>query len=223
MSPKTPNVPVHELTVVSDVICPWCFIAKKNFDRALEMIRGDLALRIIWRPFELNPGMPPEGMDRREYRTQKFGSWGYSQKLDKQTVAAGKLAGVTFRYELMNRTPNTFEAHRMIWLAEQEGIQEAVVEALFSAYFMDGRDVGDSRALNEIARQAGMSENGVVAFAASSAGTEEVRDLEERAVRSGVSGVPTFLLDGVKLFSGALKPEEMTAQLRQAATTYGKR
>ena len=201
---------IHEVIAVSDVICPWCFIAKRNLDKALELTQGELALRIVWRPFELNPDMPPEGVDRREYRTRKFGSWEYSQKLDAQTVAAGELAGIVFRYDLMKRTPNTFEAHRLIWLAEREGVQDAVVEALFRAYFIEGRDIGNGLELGNIARQAGLQ------AAPGGAGFDEVRAQEGLAITSGITSVPTYLLDGTVLFSGALKPEMMAARLRQA-------
>lgn len=205
----------YELAVVSDVICPWCLIAKENLRKALDLIPREPSLKIAWRPFELNPGMPSEGMDRREYRTRKFGSWEYSQKLDAQTEAAGRLAGVDFRYDLMKRTPNTFDAHRLIWFAEHHGAQGAVVDALFRAYFMEGRDVGNRRELSGIAQQVGFQAD-VLAFLESPAGTAEVRAQEETAMRNGISGVPTFLLDGAELFSGGLKPELMAARLREA-------
>lgn len=207
---------VHELTVVSDVICPWCFIAKRNLDRALESTRGDLVVKITWRPFELNPGMPKEGVDRRDYRSQKFGSWEYSQRLDMQVAAAGELAGIAFRHDLMKRTPNTFNAHRLIWLAEEEGVQDALVEALFRAYFIEGRDVGDRRELADIARQVDLSQGLVVPFLEGTNGIKEVRAQEDNAKMSGISSVPTFILNGVKLFSGALKPEQMAARLQDA-------
>jgi predicted DsbA family dithiol-disulfide isomerase len=136
--------PVHDLAIVSDVICPWCFVAKRNLDKALELTGPDLQVKITWRPYELNPRMPKEGMDRREYRSKKFGSWEHSQTLDAQVAEAGARAGITFHHELMARTPNTFQAHRLIWLAGEEGVQDAVVEALFRAYFTEGRDVGDT-------------------------------------------------------------------------------
>src|ERR1700730_399658 len=141
--------PVHQLTIVSDVICPWCFVAKKSLEKALGMAGTRLPLSITWRPFELNPAMPKEGLNRREYRSKKFGSWEHSQSLDAQVAAAGKLAGITFHHDLMERTPNTFNAHRLIWLAGEEGVQDAVVEALFRAYFVEGRDVGDTKVLAE--------------------------------------------------------------------------
>src|ERR1700692_3922193 len=194
---------VHDLTIVSDVICPWCFVAKKNLEKALELAGNDLAVKITWRPFELNPGMPKEGLNRREYRSKKFGSWEQSQNLDAQVASAGKLAGITFHHDLMERTPNTFNAHRLIWLAGEEGVQDDVVEALFRAYFVEGRDVGDTRVLAKVAKQASLTESVVAAFL-EGAGTDEVRLEAETAKGSGISGVPTFILDGEELFSGAM-------------------
>src|SRR5580704_1429385 len=96
---------VHDLTIVSDVICPWCFVAKKNLEKALELAGTGFAVKITWRPFELNPSMPREGLNRREYRSRKFGSWEHSQHLDAQVATAGKLAGIAFHHDLMERTP----------------------------------------------------------------------------------------------------------------------
>ena len=214
---------VHDLTIVSDVICPWCFVAKKNLEKALELAGNDLAVKITWRPFELNPGMPKEGLNRREYRSKKFGSWEQSQNLDAQVASAGKLAGITFHHDLMERTPNTFNAHRLIWLAGEDGVQDAVVEALFRAYFVEGRDVGDTKVLAEIAKQTGLSGPVVAAFLEGTAGTEEVRLEAQTAKMGGISGVPTFILDGEELFSGAMKPELMAARLREAATAHAGR
>jgi predicted DsbA family dithiol-disulfide isomerase len=224
-APKTADTDarsVHELTIVSDVICPWCFVAKKNLEKALELAGPSLALAITWRPFELNPDMPKEGLNRREYRSKKFGSWEQSQTLDAQVASAGRLAGITFHHDLMERTPNTFNAHRLIWLAGEEGMQDAVVEALFRAYFIEGRDVGDTNVLAEIAKQAGLSDTVIAAFLEGTAGAEEVRLEAKTAKMGGVSGVPTFILDGEELFSGAMKPEHMAARLREAATAHAK-
>jgi predicted DsbA family dithiol-disulfide isomerase len=225
VAPKTADTDarsVHDLTIVSDVICPWCFIAKKNLEKALELAGNDLAVRITWRPFELNPDMPKEGMNRRDYRSKKFGSWERSQTLDAQVASAGKLAGITFRHDLMERAPNTFNAHRLIWLAGEEGVQDSVVEALFRAYFVEGRDVGDTKVLAEIAKQAGLSDTVVAAFLEGTAGTEEVCLEALTAKMGGISGVPTFILDGEELFSGAMKPEHMAARLGEAARAHAR-
>jgi predicted DsbA family dithiol-disulfide isomerase len=224
-APKTSDKEVgsvHDLTIVSDVICPWCYVAKKNLEKALELAGTGFAVKITWRPFELNPGMPKEGLNRREYRSRKFGSWEHSQHLDARVASAGKLAGITFRHDLIERTPNTFNAHRLISLAGREGVQDAVVEALFRAYFVEGRDVGDTKVLVDIAKHAGLSDSVVAAFLEGSAGTEEVRLEAETAKMRGISGVPTFILDGEDLFSGAMKPEHMAPRLLEAAAAHAR-
>jgi len=129
--------------VISDVICPWCFIGKRRLERAVAALHGSHEVRVRWLPFQLNPQMPKEGVSRREYRTRKFGSWERSQELDAQVAEAGEAEGIHFAFDRMERTPNTLEAHRLIWLADTEGVQDAVVESLFRAYFTDGRDISN--------------------------------------------------------------------------------
>jgi predicted DsbA family dithiol-disulfide isomerase len=206
----------HELSIVSDVICPWCFVAKKNLEKALDLLPNRRDYSIVWRPYELNPGMPKEGMDRREYRSRKFGSWEHSLALDAQVAQAGQQAGITFRHDLMKRTPNTLNAHRLVWFTQREGAQDAVVEVLFKAYFTEGRDVGDLEVLADLAAAAGLDRAKTAAFLASDEGTEEVRLEESMAMSKGINSVPTFILDGEELFSGARKPDVIAAHLSEA-------
>ena len=117
--------------IVSDVICPWCFIGKRRLEQAIDRFGGEDEVRVRWLSFQLNPTMPPEGMDRRAYRSAKFGSWEKSLALDAQVTAAGKQDGIAFDFTRAERTPNTLNAHRLIWLAGERGVQDAVVEAFF--------------------------------------------------------------------------------------------
>ncbi len=215
-SGETSSAARHELTIVSDVICPWCFVAKKNLERALDLLPNRRDYSIVWRPYELNPGMPKEGMDRREYRSRKFGSLEHSLALDAQVAQAGQQAGITFRHDLMKRTPNTLNAHRLIWFAQHEGVQDAVVEGLFEAYFTEGRDVGDFEVLADLGAAAGLDRAKTAAFLAGDDGAEEVRREERMAVSKGISAVPTFILDGEELFSGVRKPDTIAAHLTEA-------
>ena len=114
--------------VISDVICPWCYIGKRRLEKAIVALDGQVQVR--WHPFQLNPTMPREGISRREYRTKKFGNWERSLELDANIVAVGKEEGIQFDFERMEGTPNTLDAHRLIWLADMQGVQDAVVEAL---------------------------------------------------------------------------------------------
>jgi predicted DsbA family dithiol-disulfide isomerase len=205
------------LEVISDAICPWCWVAKRRLDRALAALAPGIMASVTWRAFELNPDIPKAGLDRRAYRTRKFGSWEQSQALDAQVTAAAQPDGLVFRHELMERTPNTIDAHRLIWLAGREGKQNAAVEALFAAYFHHGRDIGDTDVLIDIGTSVGLNGTQVSDMFASDEGLAHVRGELDRARKLQVSGVPTVLIDGNALFSGAIRSELMEAHLRRAA------
>lgn len=206
----------HDLNIVSDVICPWCYIAKKQLAQAFEITGLESRFAVTWRPFELNPDMPIEGVDRVIYRTQKFGSWERSLALDADVAAAGKRVGIGFRHDLMKRTPNSFQAHRLILLAGHDGVQNAVVDALFQAYFIEGRDVGSNAMLVEIAAQAGIDSERASKFLESNVGADEIRQQEQSAYNAEISGVPTLILNGEVIFSGAVGVEAMAIYLRKA-------
>ena len=196
-----------ELSVVSDAICPWCYVGKRRLEQAFALMNGAAHPRVVWRPYELNPQMPKSGIDRREYRMRKFGSWERSLQMDAQLTEVGRSVGIQFRYDLMKRTPNTFDAHRLIWLAGQMGVQDAMVETLFRGYFSEGRDIGDANVLAGLASEAGIDRARADALLAGTEGAAEVAAEEEVAMRGGLSGVPTFVLEGRVLFSGAQSPE----------------
>ena len=204
-----------ELSVISDAICPWCYVGKRRLEQALALIDGARPFKVTWRPFQLNPQMPKEGMDSREYRMRKFGSWERAQARYAQMREVGRSVGIDFRHDLMARIPNTFDAHRLIWLAGREGSQDTVVERLFRAYFSEGSDIGDRRVLAELASEAGLDGTRTAPFLASSEGTAEVAAEEDVAKRAGLSGVPTFVLDGRVLLSGAQPPEVIVQALEQ--------
>ena len=205
-----------DLMVFIDVICPWCYIGKRRMEKALAMLQSPARIRVTWLPFELNPDMPKQGMERREYRIRKFGSWERSQALDAQMSSLGVGEGIDFRYELMTRTPNTFDAHRLISYARQTGHQDSVVEGLFHAYFCNGKDIGDLQVLAGIATAAGLDEAGTLEFLQSEEGAPEVRYNEDAARRAGLSGVPVFILGGRPLLVGAQPPDVIARALSDA-------
>lgn len=200
-----------EVEVFSDVICPWCFVGKRRLGRALEILGERHEVRVGWRPFQLNPEMPREGMDRRAYRTAKFGSWERSRALDAQVAAVGRGEGIAFDFDRIGRTPNTFDAHRLVWLAGREGpqTQDAVVEGLFRGYFVAGKDAGDREALVEVARAAGMDAVSVEGSLEGEDGVSAVLEEEDRARRMGVNSVPQFVIDGTYGVTGAQEPETL--------------
>lgn len=208
------------LDIVSDAICPWCWVGKTNLDAALVILEKEDGLRfaIRWRPFQLNPDMPVEGVDRAQYRAQKFGSLERSKQLDAQVAEAGRRAGVEFRHDLMLRTPNTIEAHRLMRLAEPSGLQHPLMEAIFRAYFHEGRDIGSRAVLADIGQAVGLDAAALAAFTEGHAARHEVMAEEEGYRRAGISGVPSFVLDRYLLWSGAMPAEQMAAGLRQAIT-----
>ena len=193
------------IDVISDVICPWCYIGKRRLEEAMALARRP-DVRVRWHPFQLNPQMPREGMSRRAYRTAKFGSWERSLALDAKVGEAGRGEGITFAFEKQQRTPNTLDAHRLIWLADREGVQDALVEALFRAYFTEGRDVGDRQTLLDLAAQVGLDRGLAGGVLDGRDGVKEIRLEEERARQVGVQGVPFFIINGEVPISGAQPP-----------------
>ena len=205
------------LEVVSDTICPWCYVGKRRLEAALAAIGDDLSFEIRWRPYELNPNMPRGGVDRRTYRSSKFGSWEKSLELDAQVRAAGAEDGLDFHHQRIEKTPNTLLSHVLVRSAGETDIQSDIVEALFRAYFVDGKDVGDRAVLAAIASEAGLDQ----ATIEQALDNEELRadvKAEARAfAQSGIGGVPTILLNRFSLFSGAHRSERIERVLRAAA------
>ncbi|WP_203073415.1 DsbA family oxidoreductase [Falsiroseomonas ponticola] len=207
--------PSGTIDVISDAICPWCWIGKRNLEAALAELRDQgLHFVVRWRPYQLNPDMPAEGVDRAAYRERKFGSLERSRQMDARLVEAGKAVGLDFRFDRMIRTPNTVAAHRVIRAAEAAGRQDAVVEALFRAYFHEGRDIGDHAVLAAVAAEAGL--DGAAAMLATDEGVQEVLAEDMAARRAGLDGVPSFLMDRHLLFSGAMPGPSMADAFRRA-------
>ncbi len=207
-----------QIEIVSDVICPWCYIGKRRLEHALHQLEDQvLEVQITWQPFQLNPGMPKEGMDRKVYRTAKFGSWEQSQALDVRLIAVGATEGIAFAFEQMQRIPNTLDSHRLIGLAQQEGVQDALVENLFQGYFLEAKDIGDPQVLIEIGSQSGLDPAQIRGLLDGERGLAEVRREEERARVMGISGVPHFLINGRSALSGAQPAEVIAETLKQAA------
>ena len=212
------------LDIVSDAICPWCYVGKRHMEAALAMLAAEgIRFDMKWNPFQLNPDMPLEGVERRAYRIQKFGSWEKSQQLDARITDAASGAGLEFHMERLTRTPNTLKAHRLIALAGREGVQDAVMEALFQSYFLNGGDIGDDTVLLDCAAQGGLDRAKVATFLATDEGLAEIQAQEHAARSAGVSGVPSFFLEGHSLFSGAMPAEQMAQAFRHAHKVLSER
>jgi len=207
------------IDIVSDVICPWCFIGKRRLEKALKLLGDPPGVKVNWKPFQLNPHMPPQGIERRAYRTAKFGSWEQAQALDAKVAAAGAEEGITFAFDKMTRTPNTLDAHRLIWLAGKLGVQDAVVERLFRGYFEEGLDLNDRPALVRLAVEGGIPAPDVERLLAGDEGRADVLREEAQYKSLGVSGVPSFFFNGQPGFSGAVAPVMLADAIRQGALT----
>ena len=206
-----------QIEVVSDVVCPWCYIGKRRLEKALALVGEGIAPQLSWLPFQLNPAMPPEGMARADYRRAKFGSVERGRELDRRVAAEGRGEGINFALERIERTPNTFAAHQLIDLAQEQGAGAAVVDALFRGYFEEARDTGDRAVLLEVAEAAGLSRAKVQERWADAAQARRVARLEESMKELGINGVPTFILNRKFGVSGAQPPEALAAAIREAA------
>jgi len=194
------------IDIVSDVVCPWCFIGKRRLEKALAL-RPEIAVEITWRPFQLNPDLPPEGIERQAYLATKFGGAAQAERIHATLAEAGATVDIAFAFDRIRRTPNTCDAHRLLRYAGAEGNAERMVEALFRAYFIDGRDIGDRAVLAAIADEVGLDAAGAGAFLASAAELEQVMAEDRGARRLGINAVPCFIFERHYAVSGAQEPE----------------
>jgi predicted DsbA family dithiol-disulfide isomerase len=209
------------IDIYSDIVCPWCYVGKRRLERALTSVGSDI--HVIWRPFQLNPTMPSDGMDRTTYLKAKFGSLEVFGRMEEQLLAAGTDEQIPFAFEKIQLTPNTFAAHRLVWHAAQQGKQDGVVENLFRAYFLEGNNIGDLKILTHVAAEAGLDRTETESFLASDKGAAEVKGEEAVGRRLGIRGVPYFILNGTISISGAQPPDIFVSALQQAEGTAVKR
>ena len=194
------------IDIYSDTICPWCFIGKRRLERALAE-RPVPALSLTWRAFQLNPQMPKDGMDRKRYLELKFGGPAGARQIYEQIERTGRSEGIAFAFDKVARTPNTIDSHRLIRHADRLGLQDEAVQALFDAYFLEAQDIGDHEVLGAAAERAGLDREEVRAYLAGDEDLETVRGEDAQARRTGIQGVPTYILNGKYVLSGAHPPE----------------
>ena len=195
-----------KLDIMSDPICPWCYIGKTHLDKALADVPNHPFV-IEWHPFQLNPDMPDGGMDRRAYLEQKFGGKDGAVRAYAPVVEHAENAGLSIDFEGMKRTPNTLDAHRLIHWAGIEGKQSDVVDALFNAYFVEARDIGDHEVLGDIADGVGMDAAVVQKLLKSDSDREDIRNRDAHSRQMGVNSVPTFIVANQHAVPGAQPPE----------------
>jgi predicted DsbA family dithiol-disulfide isomerase len=195
-----------QIDIISDVVCPWCFIGKRRLEKALAM-RPEIETEITWRPFQLNPDMPAEGMARADYIATKFGDSGHSRRIHQTIAEAGATVSIDFAFDKIKRSPNTRNAHRLIRYATRQGAGNDVVTRLFEGYFLQGRDVGDIATLAKIAAEAGLDEREARAFLSGDSERDEIVAEDRNARRLGVNAVPCYIFAGQYAISGAQEPE----------------
>jgi predicted DsbA family dithiol-disulfide isomerase len=206
------------IDIVSDVVCPWCYIGKRNLEAALATLPAE-NVEIRWRPYQLDPTIPPEGIARRAYLERKFGA--RVDEIYTRVAAAGRDAGLDFAFDRIERSPNTLDAHRLIRWAQSAGKQNEVVERLFRRFFIDGRDIGEHAILIETAGEAGMDPDLVARLLEGEADKESVREEIATAQRLGVTGVPFFIFAGRFGLPGAQPAEVLAGAIKKAAEKGG--
>jgi predicted DsbA family dithiol-disulfide isomerase len=200
-----------KLDIMSDPICPWCYIGKAHLDRALAA-HPNHPFQIEWHPFQLNPDMPAEGMGRRAYLEGKFGGKEGAVRAYAPVVESAEKAGLNINFEGMQRTPNTLNAHRLIHWAGIEGRQTAAVSALFKAYFVDTRDIGDTEVLTDIADSIELDASVVARLLSTEEDAQDIRDRDAHSRQMGINSVPTFIIGSRHAVPGA-QPPELWAQV----------
>jgi predicted DsbA family dithiol-disulfide isomerase len=200
-----------QIDVISDTVCPWCFIGKRRLARALAQ-RPGIAFEVKWRPYRLDPTLPREGMDRQAYMRLKFGNDPQKMlEMHKLIIAEGEKDGIAFDFANIRRRPDTVDSHRLIRWAEAAGVQDDVVERLFIAYFENGEDIGDIRILSDIADLCGMDGLEVAELLETEADRALVEREDQLAREMGVTGVPAMIFGGKLAVSGAREPEMLVA------------
>lgn len=219
MNILAPLQPRLDIEVAFDLICPWCYLGIRRLRRALRA-RPDIIPALLWRPFLLNPDIPPGGVSRAEFVARKFGGEDRARRLQNALAELGRAEGIGFRFDLMGRVPSSITAHRLVRYAVREGLGEMMVEALFHAYFADGLDIGDPGHLALLAGRIGLDPQAALAFLRSAEEAEAVHAENLRAHRLGINGVPCFIIAGQQAIAGAQEPEVLERLLDVALQQY---
>lgn len=216
----TPNNS-FKVDIVSDVVCPWCYIGKKRFEKAMDSLSAEYGFEVNWHPFQLNPDMPREGRNQKEYFSEKFGSWERFMGMLQHVKDAAKGEGLQFAIEKHENSPNTLDAHRIVKLGQDLGLQDEIVNAFFKAYFEEALDLTRKENLLLVAERAGIDRAKAEELLATQEGLAEVQQAEEHYKKLGVTGVPFFIINDKYAFSGAQPIESIIQILKQVAEKDG--
>lgn len=207
-----------QIEVISDVVCPWCFIGKRRLERALARLRetaGAPRVSVVWRAFQLNPGLPEAGVDRAQYVRAKFGA--AAEQVYGRVQAVGRSVGIEFAFDSIARQPNTLAAHQLIAAAHAQDCQDQMVEALFRGYFLEGADLTQRATLVLLAQRAGMDAERAGACLDDASERQAALDADRAARELGVDGVPCFVFDARLAVSGAQEPEALLQAIQRSA------
>ncbi|MEE8213761.1 MAG: DsbA family oxidoreductase [Alphaproteobacteria bacterium] len=207
-----------EIDIIFDTVCPWCFIGKKRLEKALAS-RPGIEVHSNWKPFLLNPEMPPQGIDRTAYLIKKFGSEARIKQIYGTIGEVGQSVEIDFAFERIDKTPNSVDSHRLVRFAHERGLADEVAEALFVEFFINGRDIGDLRVLTEIGAANGLDAQEVGAYLETDADVRAIHDENVRAHRLGINGVPSFAFNEKFVISGAQEPQVLARMLDAALAT----
>lgn len=210
------------IDIVFDTVCPWCFVGKRRFDRAL-MARPHLKPDVRYRSFLLNPDLPPQGVDRREYLERKFGGSHQYDRIAEALIHTGKTEGISFALEKIKRVPNSANSHRLVRLAHTLGRQHEAVELLFSAFFEQGLDLGNVEVLIRLAEHLGIERHMAHAHLSGGSDLNAVYTENARMHRLGITGVPCFIFNDGRAIAGAQEPEILTRMLDMAVAQDAER
>ena len=220
LHPESPHMTTTlKIDFVSDVSCPWCIIGLKALEQAAERLQGEVALDLHFQPFELNPQMGPEGQDIGEHLQEKYGATPEQSQKNREAIAArGAELGFTFSMDKRSRIHNTFDAHRLLHWAEEQGLQKALKHALFTAYFTDGQDPSNHEVLVRVASEVGLDAAEARALLASNRYADEVREREQFYLQNGIHSVPAIIINERHLIQGGQPVEVFEQALRQIAS-----
>ena len=203
------------IDIVSDIVCPWCVIGFINLQKAIKELNDRIEFEISWKPYELHPEIPQNGYDKKLYLEQKFGDSYGRQSPYKQIEEIGSSLGFEFNFSKTKRIPNTFNAHRLLWKAGKDGLQTELSQALFKAYFTDGRDVGSIEVLSDIADEVGMKKLETKEFLNSKEGGQETADEEMSFIEKSIGAVPTYFINNKYIIQGGQEPETFISFLNK--------
>ena len=204
-----------KIDIVSDVVCPWCVIGFKNLQTAIKQMSNEIDFEINWKPYELHPEIPKNGYDKKLYMQQKFGDASGRASPYNQIKEIGKSLGFEFNFSKTERIPNTFSAHRLLWKSKEFNLQTELSEALFEAYFSDGKDIGSDEVLAGIAQEVGMDKLKILKFLSSKEGGQETADEEMEFIEKSIGAVPTYFINEKYIIQGGQEPETFVSFLNK--------